>query len=144
MRMKNVVINIYLVLSVILFFVLLGIAVLCAIENEIGLCIGFSLFLAVPVIAFVFSPLYFVFSDDCVEIVYHFGKKEQIKWRDIKEIKLAGSWIRKFAAYPRYVIDYRGKENRPFFVAGQIPKTRKTKKQLKKYYKREIVRCTWG
>lgn len=144
MDKKQIAINTHLILCFLLFCALLGLAAVCAAENEIGLCVAFSLFLLLPVFVFLISPLYFVFSDDCVEIVYHFGKKEQIKWRDIKEIKLAGSWIRKFAAYPRYVIDYRGKENRPFFVAGQIPKTRKTKKQLKKYYKREIVRCTWG
>jgi len=139
MRMKNVVINIYLVLSVILFFVLLGIAVLCAIENEIGLCIGFSLFLAVPVIAFVFSPLYFVFSDDCVEIVYHFDVKEQIRWKDIQRVTLMGSWFGKFNSPPHYVIAYYRKGKVPFFVAGRIPKTRKTKKLIKQYYKRQIV-----
>ena len=40
---------------------------------------------------------------------------------------------------PHYVIAYPKKDKRLFFVVGEIPKTRKTKKFIEKYYKKKIV-----
>ena len=83
--------------------------------------------------------MYIVFSDKHVEIVYNFGQREKIKWCDIRNILLIGSWIEKGYGPPHYVIAYERVEKRLFFVNGEIPKTRKTKKLLKKYYKKEIL-----
>jgi len=139
MDKKQIAINTHLILCFLLFCALLGLAAVCAAENEIGLCVAFSLFLLLPVFVFLISPLYFVFSDDCVEIVYHFDVKEQIRWKDIQRVTLMGSWFGKFNSPPHYVIAYYRKGKVPFFVAGRIPKTRKTKKLIKQYYKRQIV-----
>ncbi|MBQ8768661.1 MAG: hypothetical protein IJZ15_03300 [Oscillospiraceae bacterium] len=139
MDKKQIAINTHLMLCFLLFCALLLISVDCAVENEIGLCVAFSLFLLLPIFVLVVSPLYFVFSDDCVEIVYILGAKEIIRWKDIKSITLMGSWITKHASPPHYAIAYRCKEKRPFFVRGEIPKTRRTKKLIKKYYKKQIV-----
>ena len=50
-----------------------------------------------------------------------------------------GSWIGAGGALPHYVIAYPQKEKRLFFVVGEIPKTRKTKKCIENYYKKKIV-----
>lgn len=138
MNKKQIALNSHIILCGLLFCALLGMAAVCAAANEIGLCVGFSLLLLVPVFAFLVSPRYFVFSDDCVEIVYHFGIKEQIRWKDIQRVSLMGSWFNRFSAAPHYVIAYNCREKRPFFVAGRIPKTRKTKNLMKMYCKKEI------
>ena len=139
MSKKQIAINTHVILCFLLFCILLGISVACAIENEMGLCIAFSFFLLLPIFVFVISPLFFVFSDDCVEIVYNFGTKEKIRWKDIKSITLMGSWIGKYTSPPHYVIAYNRKGKQPFFAAGRVPKTRKTKILIRKYYKKEIV-----
>ena len=78
-------------------------------------------------------------SDDCVEIIYHFGQREIIKWKDIRNISLMGSWIGAGGGLPHYVIAYPKKEKRLFFVVGEIQNTRKTKRFIEKYYKKKIV-----
>lgn len=50
-----------------------------------------------------------------------------------------GCWISRGGGLPHYVIAYPTKDKRVFFVCGEIPKTRKTKKYIKQYYKKEIV-----
>ena len=99
----------------------------------------FGSFVLLLVFVLAFSPLYFVFSDEYVEIVYNFGQREIIKWKDIRTISLMGSWIGAGGGSPHYVFAYPRKEKRLFFVVGEIPKTRKTKKLIEKYYKRKIV-----
>ena len=139
MNKKYIAINTHLILCIALFCVFVFCAVAFATENEIGFCIAFSLLLLLPVFVAVISPLYYVFSEDCLEIVYNFGIREQIKWTKIKNISLMGRWFGQFGPPPHYAISYTGKEKRPFFVAGQVAKTGKTKKLMKRYYKREIV-----
>ncbi len=74
-----------------------------------------------------------------VEIVYNFGLREKIKWSDIRNILLMGSWVLSGGGPPHYVIAYQRVEKRLFFVNGEIPKTIKTKRLLKKYYKKRIL-----
>jgi len=136
---KYIALNTHLLLCVILFIVFLGISISCAIEKEIGLCIMFAVFNLLPIFVFTISPLYFSFTDEYVEIVYNFGQREKIKWSDIRNISLMGSWIGTGGGLPRYVIAYPKKEKRLFFVVGEIQKTRKTKRFIKKYYKKKIV-----
>ena len=93
----------------------------------------------IPVFVFAISPLYFVFSDEYIEIVYNFGQREKIKWNDIRNISLMGSWIGAGGGLPHYVIAYPKKEKRLFFVVGEITKSTKTTKLIKKYYKKRIV-----
>jgi len=99
----------------------------------------FGIFVLLPVFVFAISPLYFVFSDECVEIVYNFGQREKIKWSDIRNISLMGSWIGGGRGFPHYEIAYPKKEKGLFFVVGEIQKTRKTKRFIEKYYKKKIV-----
>lgn len=139
MNKKQIAINTHLIFLAAFFLVILGIFEAVARAKEIGLSIAFGLFLLLPIVLFFISPLYFVFSDECVEIMYHFGLREQIKWRDVKCISRMGSWISKGGGIPRYEIIYTSKEKRPFFVVGEVSKTRRTKTLIKKYYKKEIV-----
>ena len=136
---KFIVFNTHLILCFVLFLIFLGLSIGCAIECDIGLSIMFGIFVLLPVFVFAISPLYFVFSDECVEIVYNFGQREIIKWNDIRNISLMGSWIGAGGGLPHYVIAYPRKEKGLFFVVGEIQKTRKTKKLIEKYYKKKIV-----
>ena len=139
MNKKTYAFNTLLILCLVLFIVFLGLCISCAIESDIGLSIMFGIFVLLPVFVFAISPLYFVFSDEYVEIIYNFGQREKIKWSDIRSISLMGSWIGAGGGLPHYVIAYPRKEKRLFFVVGEIQKTRKTKKLIEKYYKKEIV-----
>ncbi len=139
MNKKHIAINTHLILCVVLFIVFLGLSISCAIENKIGFSIMFGIFVLLPIFVFAISPLYFAFSDECVEIIYNFGQKEKIKWSDIRSISLMGSWIGAGGGLPHYVIAYPKQEKRLFFVVGEIQKSRKTKKLIEKYYKKKIV-----
>ncbi len=139
MNKKCIAFNTHLILCFVLFIVFLVLSISCAIEKKIGLSIMFAVFILLPVFVFAISPVYFAFSDERIEIVYNFGQREIIKWNDIRGISLMGSWISKGGGLPHYVIAYPRKEKRLFFVVGEIPKTRKTKKLIKKYYKNKIV-----
>ena len=136
---KHIALNTHLILCVALFIIFLALSISCAMGNEIGLSIMFGIFVLLPVFVFAISPFYFVFSDECVEIVYNFGQREKIKWSDIRNISLMGSWIGAGGGLPHYVIAYPKKDKRLFFVVGEIQKTRKTKKFIEKYYKKKIV-----
>ena len=107
--------------------------------NEIDLSIMFGIFILLPIFVFLISPLYFVFSDEYVEIVYNFGQRELIKWKDIRNISLMGSWIGRGGGLPRYSVAYPKKEKRLFFVVGEITKSSRTTKLIKEYYKKKIV-----
>ncbi len=116
----------------------MGGVVLCAIEQAIFmmiLMIGFALLAALILLT---SPWYFVFSEECLRIVYHFGQKEIIPWEDIKAIRKKGRWLGFGGGFPHYEIDYPKNEKRMFFVYGEIPKTGKTQKLVQRYYKREL------
>lgn len=136
---KCIALNTHLILCFVLFSVFIGLSIGCAIERDIGLSVMFGIFVLLPVFVFAISPLYFVFSDEYVEIVYNFGQREIIKWSDIRNISLLGSWIGAGGGLPHYVIAYPRKEKGLFFVAGEIQKTRKIKKLIEKYYKKKIV-----
>ena len=136
---KHIALNTHLILCFFLFVIFLGLSIGCATENEIGLSIMFAVFILLPIFVFAISPLYFSFTDEYIEIVYNFGQREKIKWKEIRNISLMGSWIGAGGGLPHYVIAYPRKEKRLFFVVGEIQKTRKTKKLINKYYKKKIV-----
>ena len=140
MNKRYIAFNTHLILCVFLFVVFLGLSISSAIIKEIGLSVGFAIFILVPVFVFAFSPLYFIFSDEYIEIVYNFGQREKIEWSDVRNISLIGSWLNGVGfGFPRYHIAYPQKEKRLFFVLSEINKTRKTKKLIMKYYKKKIV-----
>ena len=139
MKKKHIACNTQMLFVAALLCVLLGLCVGCAIEKELGLCIGFGIVALVAGFVLAISPLYYVFSSEWVEIVYHFGQRERILWREIYGICLQGSWIGAGQGLPRYEIAYPRQGKRPFFLAGEIAKTAKTTKYIKKYYPKDIV-----
>lgn len=139
MAKKQIALNTHLIFCIILFFIFIGISISCAVENEVGLSIMFAVFLLLPIFVFAISPLCFVFSDEYVEIVYSFGQREKICWRDVRSISLMGSWIGAGGGFPHYSIAYPRKEKRLFFVVGEIPKTMRTTYLIKKITNKKIV-----
>ena len=139
MSKKQIAINTQLIFFAVFFLVILGIFESIARTKEIGLSMAFGLVLLLPIFLFLISPLYFVFCDEYLEIVYLFGQREQIQWHEIKSVSKMGSWTSKGGGLPRYKIVYPAKEKRPFFVVGEVAKTRRTRTLIKRYYKREIV-----
>ena len=121
------------------FIIFLILSVCAAIEYEVGLSIGFAVATLLPIFVFLISPLYVTFSDEEIEIIYILGQKEIIKWKNIRYIRLNGAWISRSGGLPHYEVAYPTNVKRAFFVRGEIPKTRKTKKYIKMYYKNDIV-----
>ncbi|MBQ8719648.1 MAG: hypothetical protein IJY65_01285 [Clostridia bacterium] len=138
-KQKQYAFNTQLFFVIALLIVFLVLSICSAIENEVGLSIGFAVATLLPVFVFLISPLYTAFSDEEIEIVYILGQREIIKWKYIRCIYLNGSWISRGGGLPHYEVAYPTNVKRAFFVRGEIPKTRKTKKYIKMYYKKDIV-----
>lgn len=136
---KHIAFNAHLIVWFSIFLVIISMLIVFAIEKDIMAVVFCSVLVLIFIFGFIISPLYVIFSNEGVEIVYNFGQREHIKWGKIKEISLEGGWIITHSGPPMYKIDYRSKEKLPFFAMGEIPKTVKTKRLLKKYYKREII-----
>ena len=138
MKNKQIAINTHLILWFVMILVFLGLSINAAIDSEIGLCIAFGALALVPLFVFLISPLCIGFDKDCIEIIYVLGAREQIRWGEIRNITRFGSWVGGGGS-PHFAVAYRQDEKRPFFVLGEIPKTRKTEKLIRKYYKVEIL-----
>ena len=135
---KQIAINTHLWLPIALFVIFMTISISCIHEKEIGMTVGFFLAALLPIFVFLISPIYYVFSEESITITYLFGQKEEIKWNSIKSITLYGSWISRGGATPHYHIAYPTNRKRAFFINGDISKTRKTKRLIKKYYEKNI------
>ncbi len=138
MKEKHIALNTQLILFVVTLFGLLCLGAISAAEKDVFASILFFLFAAVMVFGCAISPLYVAFSEESVEIVYACGQREEIRWNDIRSITAEGSWFAKGGGLPRFVIAYPHKEKKPFFVVGEIPKTRTTKMLIERYYKKKI------
>jgi hypothetical protein len=115
------------------------ISISCIHEKEIGMAVGFSLATLLLIFAFLVSPVYYIFSRRSVQIIYLLGQKEEIKWVSIRSITLYGGWMSRGEGAPHYHIAYPSYKKRAFFINGDISKTRKTQRLIKKYYKMNIV-----
>ena len=138
-KQKHYAFNTQLFFVIALFAIFLVLSICAAIEREIGLSIGFAVATLLPVFVFLISPLYTAFSDEEIEIVYIMGQKEIIRYKNIRYIRLNGAWISRGGGLPHYEVAYPTNVKRAFFVRGEIPKTRKTKKYLRMYYKKDII-----
>ena len=138
-KQKHYAFNTQLFFVIALFAIFLVLSICAAIEREIGLSIGFVVATLLPVFVILISPLYTAFSDKEIEIVYILGQKEIIRWKNIRYIRLNGAWISRGGGLPHYEVAYPTNVKRAFFVRGEIPKIRKTKKYIKMYYKKDII-----
>lgn len=138
MKEKHIALNTQLLWFGVAFLGALCLSVFSAADRAIDLCIGFAILAAVIAFGCAIMPQYVTFSDECIKIVYLFGQREIIKWSDIRSVSSEGSWFAKGGGLPRYVIAYPRKEKNPFFVVGEIPRTRTTKRLMALYYKKKI------
>lgn len=135
---KYIAVNFRLLLWLFLLLVFLVLTVVTAGEQEWGLSLGFGAFSLLALFGILISPLYVVFTQSSVTIVYLLGTREQILWKDVKKIYSQGSWFSR-GAPPAYKLVYASREKLPFFMAGEIPKTLRTRALLKKFWKRKIL-----
>ena len=135
---KHIAFNTHLLLMIFFLFCSLGISISCFSEGSYSLAIGFLCLCLLPLFAFLISPMYVVFTTQGITIVYLWGIKERMEWNSIRDITEYGSWFYEHLGFPGYHIAYPQKEKYPFFVNSNIPKTRKTKKMIKKFYDYEI------
>lgn len=129
--------NTHRVLAFFILMLFLSMGISCFGEADMWMGIGFLACGLVPVFYLSTSPWCYIFTDDSVEIQYHFGLREVIRWDTIRSITASGSWIGG-GGLPQYALAYPSKEKIPFFMNGEIVKNRKTKKLLAQYYHREI------
>lgn len=130
-------VNTHLLLNIIMFCIFLGLSISCAAEGSPGPAIFFAVLALLPVFVLLISPLFYVFTEEQVKIVYPLGQKEIIPWQSVRSISLSGSWVGS-GGHPCYHLAYPHQDHRPFYVNSEISKTRKTKKLIKRYYEREI------
>ena len=107
-------------------------------DGEMELGIAFMCFALLTVGVFLFLPLYTVFTAQAVQIVYLNGYKENIPWKAVKKVEKWGSWSNRFGGLPCYRLQYATNEKLPFFAIGEIPRSRRAKKLLDKYWKKGI------
>lgn len=136
-RKKEIAINTHLWLPIVGFVVSLLLCILYIGEGAVGGAIVSAIFVLISLFVFLTSPMYYVFTNKEIEIIYLWGQKEKIRWIDIRNITLFGSWISRGESTPHYHIAYPA-QKRLFFMTGDISKTRKTKRLFKNHYGREI------
>ena len=129
--------NTHIILWFFLFASLSVLGALSFIAKEKTLAVGLLIFAAISISPLLFSPIYYIFTKKDVTIVYLFGIKEKIEWWETKSVTEEGSYFGG-NGLPHYHISYPKRKKRPFFVTGEITKTRRTKKLLKKLYIKEI------
>lgn len=127
--------NTHLFLRIGMFLIFLFMAIISAKDGEIGCAIVFGIATLLPIFVFLISPLYMIFSYKEIKIVYVMGQKEIIRWTDVRNITSHGGFFSKYDPLPYYELSYPQNKKRPFFVNGEIPKTFKTKRLIKKLFR---------
>jgi len=135
---SQVAFNTHLLLNVVLFVVMLAGAVVMSGDSgtvfETVLCYVFAAVFILPIII---SPVFFVFTEESVTVVYCLGVKERILWSEVREIYSEGS-VFGGGGLPRYSVVYPCEKKRLFFVNGEITKTKRTGRLLKRFWGKEI------
>ena len=134
---KYIAFNSHYVAIIPFFIVMISFAIYCTIDNDIWLATAFYIFSLIPIFCLCISPIYYIFTDKSITIIYCFGINDTIKWPDIKCVSKHGSWWFD-RSMPVYRLSYPQIEKRPFFVNGEISYSRKTTKYIKQFYKKKI------
>ena len=120
-----------------IFLVFLALTVTGIIKQE-WLMFGFSLLFLLGILFFILvEPFIIIFSKEEIQIIYTIGKKEIIPIDQIKTIFKKGSWFVKYQGLPVYVIDYPH-PLKMFFMDAKLPRTKKVKKLLRIFYKKDF------
>ena len=139
MNKRKIAVNTNLMLYLAFFFISICIGIVNPLKNEIVNYIIIAFLSLVIIFLLVIFPLYYVFSDECVEIIYTFGIKEKIKWKEIDVIIVDNWYDSRSTVLSHYMIVYPKKKKSPFFAMGTIAKNRRTTKLIKKHYKKEFI-----
>ena len=131
--------NTQLLFVIVMFLIFASIAYCFFKSREIGFAIGFCIATLLPIFVFLTSPLYMVFSHKEIKIVYVLGQIETIQRTEIRNIMSLGGFCSEYELLPYYEISYRRSEKQPFFVNGELPKTFRVKRLMKKYYKDKLL-----
>ena len=138
-KKKQIAINTHLLHPIVFCVIFILLAIFSAKDEETWLAVGFAAFTLLPLFVFLISPMYYVFSEEGVKIVYLWGQKEEIEWTFVRSIEIEGNWMVGRMGFPHYHVAYPQNKKLMFFMNGDISKTRKTKKLIKKYYKKYIA-----
>ena len=129
--------NTHIILWIFLFTVLSVFTLYAFLNKEKGLGVICGIFAIISISPLFFTPINYIFTQKDITIIYLFGAKEKIEWWEIRKITEKGSWIGG-NGLPHYSLKYPKRKKCPFFVSGEITKTRRTKKLLKRFYIKEI------
>ena len=135
---KHVVFNTQILYEALVLCVILCGCIVTFLIEEYIFAIVFLIYCILSVLWILFAPIYVVFTEQSVTVVYLWGIKERIDWRDIHDISESGRWFSKYDPLPKYHVAYPKKEKYPFFVNGSIPKIKKTKRLIGSFYNGEI------
>ena len=138
MSKKEYAVNRNLWLPILLFAVFLALSVSCAAEREWLMLSSFLLLALLCVFVVLIQPLVMVFSKEEIQIIYTVGVRETIPTAEIQEIYAEGGWFSRYTGWPVYTVVYPAKSKKPFFVLGQLSKTRRVKKLLKRVYRKDF------
>ena len=115
-----------------LLVLFVALSVICFTDRSIVMGIIFLVISAAPVAVILLSPLYYVFTDEGVTIVYTIGGQEIIDWKKVNTVRYFGSWIAKGSGSPHYYIAHYGDKTKRY-MNSEIAKTMKTKKLMELY-----------
>ncbi len=122
-----------------LFLGIVGIA--CDEGDGSGILIGilgFGLF-GVFSACMLLMPVGFLFSSRCVTILYVLGYRETVLWQSVSSVVRYGSWFSRYEGLPHYKLNYFDNRKKPFYVKGEISETLRTKRLMKRFYRRDIL-----
>ena len=138
MKSKKYAINKNLWLPIILAVVLVVLSVFCAMDEEWIMFFGFLFFAFLAVFVILIQPVVISFSSENIQIIYTIGVRETIPIKQIRKIYEQGNWFAGHSGWPVYVVVYPQISKKYFFANGELPKTRKIKKLLRMFYRRDF------
>lgn len=132
-KTKQVAFNTHLLVNLLGFLVALGLTVAGFAEKIVGMgVVSLLLALAVALITAV-SPVCYVFTEQALTIVYCVGLREVIPCREIRGVSEFGSWIGGGHTLPYYSIAYPHTKKLPFWMNGEVAKTRRMKQLMQQF-----------
>ncbi len=138
-KSKEIIFNYYQIFYLFCFLCGVGVILLdICIIKEIALFFVFGLFLSVLYLFLILiNPLYYIFDEEKISIIYSCGIKEVIIYKDIKSILERYRLFRVCCpGYKYFEIYYPHKEKIP--LKGEVCKTKKVERLLKYYTNLEI------
>ena len=132
-RTKQVAFNTQLVVNLLGFLTMSGLCVAGFADKIMGMGVVFLLLALAIVLITAVSPVYYVFTEQTLTIVYCVGLREVIPWREIRGVSEFGSWVGGGHTLPYYSLAYPHVKKLPFWMRGEVAKTRRTKQLMQQF-----------